>query len=88
MKKYVIIVNDGLYNDYDIKKNVFNREELDSVFKEWSGGEDIVDSGGEVYNVDDLIEYGSIGEKVEIYNENMVERGDDFVSVGVVELNE
>lgn len=82
MKKYVISINDGLYYD---SKNVFSRDELDEVFKEWSRGSKMVDVDGDVVSVDDLIDYGSV---VEIYNKNMVERGDDYVSVGVYELDE
>jgi hypothetical protein len=82
--KYIISVNDGVLNEGG--KNVFSREEVDVVFENWNGGEVMMDWGKEEYSVDDLIEYGSVGEKVEIYNESMVEMGDEFVSVSVIKL--
>jgi hypothetical protein len=36
MKKFVILVNSGLYNT---SVNVFSREELEEVFDEWRGGD-------------------------------------------------
>ncbi len=84
MKKFVILVNSGLYNS---SVNVFSREELEEVFDEWSGGDVMIDEDGEEVSVDDLIELGSMGEKVNIVNESMVEIGDEWVELSVVELS-
>jgi hypothetical protein len=83
MKNFVILVNGGLYGGGD----VFSREELDSVFEEWNGGEVMLDEDDEEVSIDGLIELGEMGEKVNIYNESMVERGDEWVEVSVVRLN-
>jgi hypothetical protein len=84
MKKFIILVNSGLYNS---SVNVFSREELEEVFDEWSGGDVMIDEDGEEVSVDDLIELGSMGEKVNIVNESMVEIGDEWVELSVVELS-
>jgi hypothetical protein len=84
MKKFIILVNSGLYNS---SVNVFSREELEEVFDEWSGGDVMIDEDGEEVSVDDLIELGSMGEKVNIVNESMVEMGDEWVELSVVELS-
>ena len=93
--KYIILVNGGTYNSSAFDKsnvvgrsgNVFSREELDLIFNDWSGGEDMVDEDGESYGVDDLIELGEMGERVNIVNEEMVEMGDEWVQVSVIKLN-
>lgn len=85
MTKFVILCNNGVFvgtND----KNVFTREELDVEFGIWNNGTEMLTEDDEVVTVDDLIELGNCGERVDIYNENMVEMGDDFVSVSIVEL--
>ena len=95
--KYIILVNKGVYNSYAFdgkggvvgrSGNVFSREELDVIFKDWSGGEDMVGSDDdEVYDVDKLIELGEMGMHAEIWNENMVEMGDDWVDVSIIKLD-
>ena len=47
MKKFVIMVNGGLYWG-DEKKNVFSWEEVEKIFKKWSGGVDLVKMKKEV----------------------------------------
>jgi hypothetical protein len=81
--KFVILVNGGLYGG----GNVFSREELDGVFEEWNKGEVMLDEDEFGVSVSDLIEVGSIGEKINIVNESMVEVGDEWVEVSVVKLN-
>ena len=78
---YIILVNEGVLFDED--KNVFERDELDNIMNDWSNGESLVDEDGEVYSIDDLI--GNC--KIDLYVGDMVEMGDDFVSVCIVELN-
>ena len=80
--KFVILVNSGLYGG----GKVFSREELDSVFEEWSGGEVMISDDEEEVDIDYLIGMGEIGESVCIVNENMVERGDEWTEVSVVKL--
>ena len=46
----------------------------------------MIDEDGEEVSVDDLIELGSMGEKVNIVNESMVEVGDEWVELSVVKL--
>lgn len=82
--KYIIKVNDGFFNKGN--NNVFNKEELVGIFEEWGRGEKMVDSDGEEVSIDDLIEVGNCGEMIEIYNKGMVEYGDDYVEVGVMEI--
>jgi hypothetical protein len=95
--KYIILVNKGVYNSYVVDGmggvvgrggNVFSREELDLIFNDWSGGE-VMESvdGDEVYDVDKLIELGEMGMHAEIWNENMVEMGDDWVDVSIIKLD-
>ena len=83
MKKYIVVVNNGIYYDYMMKKNVFNREELELSFKNWSEGEDMIDEDDNVVSIDDLM-----NERREIYNESMVERGDEFVEIEICEVME
>jgi hypothetical protein len=83
MKNFVILVNSGLYGGGD----VFSREELDSVFEEWSGGEVMMSDDEEEVDIDYLIGMGEMGESVCIINERMVDRGDEWVEVSVVKLN-
>lgn len=94
MDKYIILVNNGVYNSYAFDSvigrsgNVFSREEVDLIFDSWTGGTQMTDEDEEeVYTVDDLIELGSMGEKAQIWNENMVEMGDDWVDVSIVKLD-
>jgi hypothetical protein len=82
MKKYVILVNNGLYGG----GIVFDREGLEKVINEWSGGKELIDEDDEVVSIEDLIEIGSMGEMREICNEEMVERGGDYVEVSICEL--
>jgi hypothetical protein len=82
MKNFVILVNSGLYGGGD----VFSREELDSVFEEWSGGEEMMSDDEEEVDIDYLIGMGEMGESVCIVNESMVEVGDEWVEVSVVKL--
>ena len=79
---YVIVVNGSLYNT-ERGTNFFSRQELDVVFDHLSGGEVMLDADDEVLTVDDLIG----DEPEDVYNDNMVEMGDDFVSVVIVELS-
>lgn len=85
MDKFTILCNGGVFvgtND----KNAFTREELDVEFAHWSNNTEMVDEDGEVVTIDDLICMGDCGQQYDIYNKNMAEMGDDFVSVSVVEL--
>ena len=83
MNKYVILVNGGLYGG----GYVFDRDELDDVFEEWSENQVMMSEDGEEISIDDLIGYGGDGERVNIVNESMVEMGDEWVEVSVVKLN-
>jgi hypothetical protein len=84
MEKFVVLVNDGLYGG----GKVFSRKELDELFEEWSGGEVMLDEDEFEVSVNDLIEIGSIGEKISIVNESMVEMGDELVEISIVKLIE
>jgi len=79
---YIIIVNGGVYEG----KYFENEGEVKEVLNEWSGGEEMKDEEDEVVSFEDLLESGRYGESVEIWNESMVEMGDEFVNVSVVEL--
>ena len=82
MKKYVILVNGGLYGG----GKVFDREGVEKVISEWSGNKELIDEDEKVVSIDELIEMGSMGEKKEIWNEEMVEMGDDYVELSICEL--
>jgi len=82
MEKYVILVNGGVYRGGE----VFDREGVEKVIYEWSEGKELVDEDEEVVSIDELIEVGSIGEKKLIWNEEMVEMGDDWVELSVCKL--
>jgi len=79
---YIIIVNGGVYEG----KYFESEGEVKEVLNEWSGGEEMKDEEDEVVSFEDLLESGRYGESVEIWNESMVEMGDEFVNVSVVEL--
>jgi hypothetical protein len=79
---YVIIVNDGVYEC----KLFENLDDVEKVLNDWSNGEEMRDEDGEIVDVYDLLECGSMGECVDVYNKNMVEMGDDYVGLSVVEL--
>lgn len=83
MSKYVVLVNGGLYEG----GKVFDREGVDKLFVEWSDGKELVNEDDEVVSVDRLIEWGSMGEREKLINEEMCERGDDYVEVSVCELS-
>ena len=83
MKKYVILVNGGVYGGGE----VFDREGVERVISEWSGGKELIDEDEEVISIDELIEVGSMGEKKLIWNEEMVEMGDDWVELSICELS-
>jgi hypothetical protein len=83
MNKYIIIVNNGLYYDNVLQKNIFSREELEKSFIVWSKGNEMVDEEGDKISIDDLIE-----SKREVWTESMVERGDDWVEVEICEIKE
>ena len=83
MNKYVILVNGGLYGG----GYVFDRDELDDVFEEWSENQVMMSDDEEEVDIDYLIGMGEMGESVCIVNESMVERGDEWVEVSVVKLN-
>ena len=80
MSKFIIVFGNG--ESYG-GGEVFNRKELDNVFKEWSEGEDMIDEDGDVVEVIDLIRYGF----TEIHNECMCERGDDYIDIKVIQLS-
>ena len=84
MTKFVILVNSGLFNSGG---NVFNRDELEKVFEEWNGGGVMMCEEGEEVSINDLIELGSMGERVNIVNESMVEMGEEWVELSIVELD-
>lgn len=84
MNKYIVIVNNGLYYDNILQKNIFSREELEKSFIGWSKGNEMVDEEGDKISIDGLIYNG----KREIWTESMVERGDDWVEVEICEIKE
>jgi hypothetical protein len=87
MIKFVMVWNGGLY--FKGNKNGFSRYELCEIFSSEFGLEELMMGNGEVYSVNDgvdkMIECGSEG--VELFNEECVEMGDDFVNVSIVEIN-
>lgn len=83
MRKFVVVCNGGLFVNGN-NKNVFNYDELINSINSWSNGEPMVNEDGEQLTADELIDYGT----VDIYNEWMVEMGDDFVTISIVELQE
>ena len=88
MIKFVMVWNGGLY--FKGNKNVFSRDELCDIFSNEFGLEELVIGNDEVYSVNDginkMIECGSEG--VELFNEECLEMGDDFVNVSIVEISE
>ena len=75
---FIIIVNGGLYGC----EKYNNREEVKKELLEWSCGEEIEDEDDDIISVDDIIDGGMM----DVYNSNMVEMGDDFISINVVEI--
>lgn len=80
---FVILVNDGLFDGGE----VFDRGELDTVIRKWSRSEELIDDEGGVWSVDDLIEIGGNGSRVNIINKSMLEIGDDYVSISICKLS-
>lgn len=97
MDKYIILVNSGVYNSSAIDKscvigrsaNVFSREEVDLIFNDWTGGEVMIDEDGEEVSIDDLIDVGDCGERINVVNEEMVEMSDvgGWVKVSILKLD-
>ncbi len=85
MKKYIMFVNNsGLYSNSS--KNVFTKEEVLQELKDWSDN-DVITVNEKELTVeelfDDCLEFTN-----EVYCENMVEYGDDWVNLGIFEINE
>jgi hypothetical protein len=82
---YIIIVNGSLYSSKD-SRNMFTMDELGEELTEWSGGTAIMDEDDNELSVEELIKYCE-GCPCDIFNDNMVERGDDWVTMGIFEIN-
>ena len=88
MSKVVLMVNDGVY--YSGNRNVFDLDELKRLVVEWNKGKngfsvEVDEDENEVVDVDKLMEMCEDC-RVCVYEEDMVEMGDDFVELMVVEL--
>lgn len=84
MKKFKVKVNGGVYYG-DNGKSVFDEEELKVELVKWNGGKNEFKLEDEVVDVVGLIDVCGWG-KVEVYEESMVEMGDDYVELGLVEI--
>lgn len=80
---YVIIVNGGVYDCKLFEK----LEDVEKVLMEWSNGERMEDDYEELVSVERLLNKGMCGEMMDVYCDSMVEMGDDFVSLSVVEVS-
>lgn len=85
MEKFIVIWNDGVF--YCDGKNVLSMEEVKSIFE----GKKLCVMDDE----DELVEIGvkelvekMLDEKVEVYCDDLVEMGDDYVEVMLVKLVE
>lgn len=84
MKKYIMLVNSGLYSNSS--KNVFTKEEVLQELKDWSDNDVITVNERELTVeelFDDCLEFTN-----EVWCESMAERGDDWVNLGIFEINE
>lgn len=88
MTKYMMLWNDGVYHESRTGRNCFSKEELVDKLNNLSDDENLLDEDGDVVDFDRLLSIGGCGEKVEIWNEDIVEMGDEFVSVSIVEVEE
>ena len=82
---YTIIANGGLLSNDG--KNVFNRRQIEDFFTDWSGGKELVNEDDEIVTIDDLIDISGYGESIDLFNQEMCEMGDDYVSVSISEIN-
>lgn len=91
MDKFVVLVNSGLWDGGKVFVGLESVKELfkGEGVKNWNiddGGEDLklnFDEGIEM-----LLYFGSMGEKVIVKNEELLERGEDYVEVSICKLNE
>lgn len=84
--KYVLLINDGLYHA-DGGKNMATLKEWREELIKWNGGSETFTHEDGECDVDELINMLKIG-CVELYNQSMVERGDDYVECELVKLSE
>lgn len=93
MKKFIMLWNGGVR----FKENGGNVYDMEEVRKVFEGKElkvengdnenDLVEIGVEEL-IEEMIELGGCGEKLNVYCEELVERGDDFVDVSLIEIVE
>lgn len=88
MDKYIILVNGGVYYDDGGKRSVFSREEVEREIKEWSESKVLIDEDGEEVSIDNLVEAGDCGERINVVNEEMVAMSDvgGWVEVSIMKL--
>lgn len=91
MEKYVVLVNDGLWGGglvfvgLESVKNLFK----DMGIKKWvvdDGDEDLKLSFNE--GIEMMLDFGGMGEKVVVKNEELLEMGDDYVTLSICKLDE
>ena len=80
---YIVLVNGGAYEGGRVFRDT---DELQALLDEWSAGEEMLNEDEELVTLDDLIDAGGYGEPIDVYCQNMVEMGDDFVQLSVIEL--
>lgn len=95
--KYVLLINGGVFHN-DGGTNVLDEQRVKKILQDgWVDGAAWVTNGAfasddgcdVLYNVDELFDLMSNGEECEIYGLNgLLERGDDYVSLMLVELVE
>ena len=80
-EKYVIITNSGLYHS-NSGKNSFTYDEVVEEIAEWGRGEKMLNEDEEEILFEDLFD-----NEQDVYCQNMVEMGDDFVTINIVMLD-
>ncbi len=91
-EKYILVWNNGIYHAPNNGQNVFTLSEVRKIFT--SFGIDIFHLGTELsdpeeeMNLDELIELLLEDEMIELSDSELVEMGDDFVTIHLCKLKE
>ena len=84
--KFVLMNNDSLYTMPD-NRNVSDLEGWKRELVRWNKGSDVFEVEGEELDVDQLISALQAG-SVDVENEVMVDRGDDYTTIELFQLIE
>lgn len=87
MDKFVVLVNDGLW---DGGKVFVGLDSVKKLFKDVGVKEWIIE-GEKVsfkYGIDMMLEFGEIGERLVVENSELCEMGDDECHLSICKLNE